>query len=43
MAQTGTTIPPSQMAKLSRALPFWLSLVLVPLAWVSALYGGWTW
>ena len=42
MAQTGTTIPPSQMAKLSRALPFWLSLVLVPLAWVSALYGGWT-
>jgi alkane 1-monooxygenase len=37
-----TSIPPSELAKLGRALPFWLSLLLVPLAWVGAHYGGWT-
>ncbi len=26
----------------SAALPFWVSLVLIPLAWISGLYGGWT-
>ena len=31
-----------QTASLSRALPFWLSLILIPLAWIGALYGGWT-
>ncbi|MCV2892693.1 alkane 1-monooxygenase [Lentibacter sp. XHP0401] len=31
-----------QVASLSRALPFWLSLSLIPLAWVGALVGGWT-
>ena len=36
-----TTIPPAKLARLSRALPFWLSLGLIPLAWVSAFYGGW--
>ncbi|MEJ6477719.1 MAG: alkane 1-monooxygenase [Octadecabacter sp.] len=35
-------IPHDNMAKLSRALPFWLSLALVPLAWIGAFYGGWT-
>jgi alkane 1-monooxygenase len=25
-----------------RAAPFWLSLGLVPLAWIGAVYGGWT-
>jgi alkane 1-monooxygenase len=25
-----------------RAVPFWLSLGLVPLAWIGAVYGGWT-
>ena len=35
-------IPHDNMAKLSRALPFWLSLALVPLAWIGAIYGGWT-
>ena len=24
------------------ALPFWLSLALVPLAWIGAVFGGWT-
>ena len=42
MTDAITPIPPSELAKLSRALPFWLSLLLVPLAWVAALYGGWT-
>ena len=35
-----TAIP--HIGKLSNALPFWLSLALVPLAWVGAVYGGWT-
>ncbi|PHQ85994.1 MAG: alkane 1-monooxygenase [Thalassobium sp.] len=35
-------IPHDNMAKLSRALPFWVSLALVPLAWIGAVYGGWT-
>ena len=28
--------------RLTSALPFWLSLVFVPLAWVGAVRGGWT-
>lgn len=42
MTDTPITIPPSELSKLGRALPFWLSLGLVPLAWISANYGGWT-
>ena len=34
-----TTTPP--IARFSAALPFWLSLLLVPIAWVSAILGGW--
>ncbi|QQA43058.1 alkane 1-monooxygenase [Pelagovum pacificum] len=29
-------------ARLSNALPFWLSLALVPLPWIGAVFGGWT-
>ena len=39
---TESTIPPSELAKLSRVLPFWISFALVPLVWIAALYGGWT-
>jgi alkane 1-monooxygenase len=35
-------IPAADMAKFQSALPFWLSLGLIPLAWVSAVQGGWT-
>ena len=35
-------IPPNAMSSLRRALPFWMSLLLVPLALISAAYGGWT-
>lgn len=42
MTNTPATIPPSELGKLSRALPFWLSLGLLPLVWVGAFYGGWT-
>lgn len=28
--------------ELPAALPFWISLALVPLVWVAAVYGGWT-
>ena len=33
-------IPPSEVARLRNAIPFWLSLLLVPLAWASATQGG---
>jgi len=42
MTETPITIPPSELSKLSRALPFWLSLGLLPLVWISAIYGSWT-
>ena len=35
-------IPAEQVAKFHRALPFWLSLGLVPLAWIGATVGGLT-
>jgi alkane 1-monooxygenase len=35
-------IPPDQVARLHRALPFWVSLLLLPVAVTSALFGGWT-
>lgn len=39
---TASPTPPSELAKLSRALPFWISFGLAPLAWVGALFGGLT-
>jgi alkane 1-monooxygenase len=35
-------IPPSDVAHLARALPFWASLGLVPIAAFAATTGGWT-
>ena len=35
-------IPPQDVARLRNALPFWLSLIMVPLAVLGALKGGWT-
>jgi alkane 1-monooxygenase len=35
-------IPAPQLRSFSRALPFWLPLGLIPLAWVTAIYGGWS-
>lgn len=29
-------------ARLLNALPFWASLGLIPLAWIGAIYGGWS-
>jgi alkane 1-monooxygenase len=34
-------IPTAQLSKFQRALPFWSSLFLVPLVWLSAVNGGW--
>ena len=34
-------IPANQVARLQNAIPFWMSLTLVPVAWFSAVYGGW--
>ena len=42
MTMQNTTIAPTELARLSRALPFWLSLGLIPLAWLAAIQGGWT-
>ena len=39
---TDIPIPPSQITKLSRVLPFWISFGLIPLVWIGALFGGWT-
>jgi len=36
------TIPAKEVARWWRALPFWASLALVPLAWLGATQGGWT-
>ena len=33
-------IPASQVARFTSALPFWLSLTLLPMAWIGAVYGG---
>jgi len=35
-------IAPETLAKWQSALPFWISYLLVPLAWVGATQGGWT-
>ena len=35
-------IPAHELRTLKRAVPFALSLVLLPIAWVGAIYGGWT-
>ena len=42
MTASNHIIPAADLAKLTRALPFWLSLALIPLVWVAALNGGWT-
>lgn len=36
-----TTIPAAEVARLQNALPFWLSLGMVPVAVFGALHGGW--
>jgi alkane 1-monooxygenase len=36
-----TTPAQAQVARLSNALPFWLSMALAPLPWIGALHGGW--
>lgn len=30
------------MSRFSAAAPFWVSLLLLPLAWIGAVWGGWT-
>lgn len=37
-----TTIPAADVQRLQNALPFWLSLGMVPVAVLGALIGGWT-
>ena len=34
--------PAAQVAKFRNAIPFWMSLLLVPLALIGAIQGGWT-
>jgi len=37
-----TVIPATDVARINAALPFWLSLALVPVVIISAVFGGWT-
>ncbi len=37
-----TTTPPEQIRRLQNAVPFWLSLGMIPLALTGATFGGWT-
>jgi alkane 1-monooxygenase len=37
-----TAISAPKLRMLTSALPFWLSLGLIPLVWITAIYGGWT-
>lgn len=37
-----TTIPATEVSRPLNALPFWLSLGMIPVAWIEATYGGWT-
>jgi alkane 1-monooxygenase len=34
-------IPKEEVATLKKALPFWLSVLTLPLAWAGAIWGGW--
>ena len=36
-----TTLPPEEISEFNAALPFWLSLVMIPLALIGATQGGW--
>ena len=42
MSSNPKIIAPAEHSAISRALPFWMSLGLIPLAWVGAFFGGWT-
>jgi alkane 1-monooxygenase len=42
MTMQSRIIPPTELARFSRAAPFWMSLGLLPLVWFAALNGGWT-
>ncbi|MDU9005211.1 alkane 1-monooxygenase [Sedimentitalea todarodis] len=35
-------IPGMTLKRWQSALPFWISFLLIPIAWISAIYGGWT-
>ncbi len=37
---TVMTDPPA-ISRFAAAAPFWVSLILIPVAWIAALYGGW--
>ena len=41
MTASTRIIPPSELSRLGRALPFWLSMGLIPLIWFCAVTGGW--
>lgn len=42
MAENYVQIPGDRAAQLRDALPFWMSLLLIPIAWLGAVKGGWT-
>ena len=41
MSEQSTQIPAAELSRFTRALPFWLSLGLIPVAVLAAVMGGW--
>lgn len=42
MAEQAADVSRKELAHFSRALPYWISLLLIPLIWFCATQGGWT-
>lgn len=42
MTQPRALIAPETLSRWQSAAPFWLSLLLIPLAWLGVIVGGWT-
>lgn len=42
MTDTPKPMPLADLTRISRTAPFWVSLMLIPVAWLGAVQGGWT-
>ncbi|MFK7878644.1 alkane 1-monooxygenase [Roseobacter sp.] len=42
MTDSRKSVPNDDLARITRAAPYWVTLLLVPIAWLGAIKGGWT-